>query len=297
MPQVTNVDFIGIGSAKCGSTWVASALEEHPEILFSSQKSTKEIRFFNTAKSSAYKKDWKNSYDKGLDWYFDQFPEFEEGKIIGEFCTSYLVDEDAAKNIHKDFPNVKILVTLRNPIDMLYSLFWFCKATVEYRAPDTFEEFISIEGYADRGKYYKHLKRYFDLFPKERIHIIFQEDIKTKPDTVLEDLFSFLGVNKDFRPTMSDKVVGGAWQNNNMILRNMLHKVVSFFKKIGYENFVHNNFVANILYPMYMKLNLKQEKYTKLTLEDKQKYMPLFINDIEDLEKLLDVDLTHWKQL
>ncbi len=46
------VDFIGVGAAKCGTTWVASLLENHPQINFSSTKTTKELNFFNSETES-----------------------------------------------------------------------------------------------------------------------------------------------------------------------------------------------------------------------------------------------------
>ena len=119
----TKIDFIGIGAPKCGSTWVSKCLEEHPEILFSASKTRKELRFFNHAN---FLPDVYESYihidkyeEKGLKWYYEQFPNNESGIIKGEFSTLYLFDEQAPNRIMKHFPDVKILVTLRQPVDMI----------------------------------------------------------------------------------------------------------------------------------------------------------------------------------
>ena len=68
-PEET-IDFIGIGAGTCGSTWVARCLSEHPDILFSSEKSKKELDFFTSALVlyTHYSR-----CSEGVEWYLDQF--------------------------------------------------------------------------------------------------------------------------------------------------------------------------------------------------------------------------------
>jgi hypothetical protein len=130
------IDFIGIGAAKCGTTWLAKCLEEHPDILMSSGKSKKELLFFNNSESVDKFRDEKVSYfDKGYSWYLKQFPDPEIGKIRGEFTTLYLTDTDAAKRIKEFNPNVKIIAILRNPINMINSTHWFRKTGIDNKIP------------------------------------------------------------------------------------------------------------------------------------------------------------------
>ena len=51
----------------------------------------------------------------------------EVGKIKGEFSTSYLWDESAAKRIYKEFPNVKIMICLRDPVERMFSQYLYHK--------------------------------------------------------------------------------------------------------------------------------------------------------------------------
>ncbi len=158
------IDFIGIGAAKSGSSWIAACLSEHPQINVPADKS---LFFFNAEYGNEYKKDNWTNYYKGVDWYLKHFDSMEAGKIRGEFGVSYLNDPVACKRIKKHFPETKILVTLRNPSDMVYSLYWYADSTVEIEVPETFEKAVKEEFYLDRGKYQKHLKRYYKKFPKK----------------------------------------------------------------------------------------------------------------------------------
>ena len=99
--QPFSVDFIGVGAEKAGTTWLTRMLNAHPEINLSEPK---EIFFFN--KNNYYDQIHKinPNYQKGLEWYAKRFLHCEVGKIKGEFSTSYLWDESAAKRIYKEFP-------------------------------------------------------------------------------------------------------------------------------------------------------------------------------------------------
>ncbi len=108
------MDFIGIGAVKSGTTWVSKCLEDHPAILFASEKSRKEISFFNSTSNWQGKGGYDlSTWDKGLDWYMQQFPPAEEGKVRGEFTVTYLIDSLACDRIYKHFPDTKLLVILR----------------------------------------------------------------------------------------------------------------------------------------------------------------------------------------
>ena len=43
MPDMSKIDFIGIGAPKCGTTWLSAQLEAHPQIGFAPDK---EVYYF-----------------------------------------------------------------------------------------------------------------------------------------------------------------------------------------------------------------------------------------------------------
>lgn len=46
-----------------------------------------------------------------------------------------------------------------------------------------------------QDSYFRHLQRFFALFPREQIRIILLEDLEAKPRATLAGLFAFLGVD------------------------------------------------------------------------------------------------------
>ena len=109
-------DFIIIGSEKCGTTSLYEYLKKHPNIIASTGK---EVSFFD------------KNFHRGNGWYKSFFPSlltkffkqtFSRTKILTfEATPRYLIHPHAAKRISKLYPNVKLIVLFRNPIDRAYS--------------------------------------------------------------------------------------------------------------------------------------------------------------------------------
>jgi len=289
------IDFIGIGAARSGSTWVSHCLSSHPQILFSGQESRKELRFFNTSGNHSYDKDNISNYHRGIDWYISQFPPEESGKIRGEFSVSYLTDSEAPLNIKKHFPDAKILVILRNPVDMLYSLYHFSRATVDLNVPSSFKEYIFDDRIIDIGKYSLHLKNYFTVFSPNNIHVMLFDDIKNNPSVMIKDLYNFLGVDPSFVPPKYSSVVNSALKTRSKVLKNISQRMLHFASSIGLEDFSESFLSREILYRIYMLLNIRQGKYPPLDDEVREFLKNKYIDDITSLEKLIGRNLPSWK--
>ena len=286
------IDFIGIGAAKCGTSWVFQCLQEHPQINMPSNKS---LFFFNSDKGNEYVKDNWSHWDRGINWYLSQFPSSEKGKIRGEFGVSYLHDPKAARRIHKNFSDTKILVILRNPADMLHSLYWFNHNTVEARIPSTFEKAVVYKWCLDRGNYYKHLKSYYHLFSPKNIHVMLLDDVVHSPELVVRDLYEFLEVDADFVPAELSQRVLPATGHKSKLLKNIGAHAFNFmeiFKLDSLRNFVRD---TPIFYSIYEKLNVVERDYPPMTKKIRENLIGRYSRDIRKLEGLLDKDLSFWK--
>src|SRR6056297_310721 len=167
-------DFIGIGTMKAASSWIFYNLKKHPEICGAKRK---EVHFFD-----------RHKYKKGLKFYSKFFKHCDENKIKGEFTPSYIYDKEAPGRIHDNLPEVKIIACLRNPVDRAYSeyrfsiekkgkLRWYSGFLTALQKDRTFRE---------KGFYYKQLKKYFNLFPKENIKIMIFDDLKRDPSSFIK---------------------------------------------------------------------------------------------------------------
>jgi len=69
-------NYLVIGAQRCGTTWLAETLGQHPDIYVPRPK---EIHFFNHSEN----------YAKGIDWYRSRFPGYEGQRAVGEFTPNY----------------------------------------------------------------------------------------------------------------------------------------------------------------------------------------------------------------
>ena len=291
------LDFIGIGAAKSATYWIFQCLRSHPEICFSSRK---ELHFFDTP----------YNYNKGFKYYYSFFTHCPKNKIKGEFTPGYLSSPKAPNLIYASFPNVKIIACLRNPIEKIFSHYRSqIQKNRRFGIYKTFEDAIRRNrDLREQGFYYKQLKRYYDIFPKENILITFYNDLKKNPRGFIKKIFLFLQVknidfippilNKKFNPTKNYKMKHKI-PFINLFLYKIKDKIKressleNFIKKITFNKPLEKILVFNKSRGLYTK---KGAIYTPPIKESTRKYLNrIYREDIEKLEKLLNKNLNHWK--
>jgi hypothetical protein len=179
-----------IGAQRSGSTFLYQILEQHPDIeMFKPVRP--EPKFFLTD-SKLEKQDFISS-----------FKAFNKAnvKYLGEKCTSYLENPEVGKKILNLFPQAKILVILRNPIDRALSNYNFSlqngletrtlrEVFVEHVAQPSFNN-ISVNpfNYIERGFYSKYLEPYNKIFGSQ-LKVIILEQLLNEP--IENEIFNFL---------------------------------------------------------------------------------------------------------
>ena len=106
--------------------------------------------------------------------------------------------------VFADFPNVKLIVLLRNPVDRAFSQY---KQHLFPARKDTFEELLNEEFTAlsegrhdvdltmlQRGFYAETLTCWLKSFPKEQLLILISEDFYKKPQETMDKIYAFLGL-------------------------------------------------------------------------------------------------------
>jgi len=287
------VDFIGIGAAKCGTTWIAEALAEHPQVQFAADK---ELDFFNSeASTSVFENERISNYTLGKAWYLAQIPPRRPGTIRGEFSVTYLTDPAAPQRIAEMFPHTKLLAVLRNPVDMVYSLHWFCRAAITCDTPDDFNEAIQQGLYLDAGRYHRHLSRFAAHFRPEQMCIMLFDDIRERPEWLLRELWRFLGVDDQFRPTVLDKQVNPSVAPRSTALNRALHGTLRSLRVVGLDGVRRAALRSKGLHEIVKKLTLRRSSYPPMDSEVRQMLIDEFRDDINALEDMLGRDLSAWK--
>jgi hypothetical protein len=177
-------DFLVIGAAKAGTTWLVSCLRRHPDVFIPLE----EIHYWTR---NLEHRDGVHS------WYGRMFRDARRGQLVGENSNSYLMQPDAAELIARDLPGVKLVAILRNPIERAYSS--YCMrlrygdvsrdifAWLDPAGPDE-TELVSSSLYCQK------LQPYLARFPRSQLHFALFDDIATSPETLLDALCQFLGI-------------------------------------------------------------------------------------------------------
>jgi hypothetical protein len=124
---------------------------------------------------------------------------------IGEATPIYLWDPDAPKLIHQAVPHARIIMILRDPIERAYSNYLqFVKysGTKSSFYDELIRDYKSQEKlygrqqlYVELGMYYEQVKRYFDIFGRERVKVIIFEEFVQQLEQSINEVLAFLGVN------------------------------------------------------------------------------------------------------
>jgi Sulfotransferase domain len=172
-------DFLYVGTSKAGSTWLFNALSVHPDVWLASSKG---LYFFDA------------HYDRGLDWYRQQF-EDADGPAVGEFSHSYLSSPEAPARIAAYSATMRLLVCLREPVDRAFSDYLDLVKNNGFTG--SFTE--AVDGHPrllDRGRYATHLSRYLEHFPMSQLHVGLFDDLKTGAQEYADEVYDFLGVDR-----------------------------------------------------------------------------------------------------
>ena len=192
------IDFIGIGVMKAATSWIFECLKEHPEICPCIEK---EPHFF----------DFPFIYRKGIDYYYSLYKHCPQNKVKGEFTASYIRFPEALSLIYKHFPSVKLLISLRNPIDRAisqykYNLEMGGRLSVYRNFREALEN--DKDNIVARGFYYNQLQNCFKIFPKNQVLILFYEDLRQNPMKFLKQIYEFLELsNQNFIPSLINRTV------------------------------------------------------------------------------------------
>ena len=134
---VTKPDFFIVGAPRCGTTAMYEYLRVHPDVYMPLHK---EPMYFGQDLTQLHVRLTERDY-------LALFAEARPGQRIGEATTWYLFSKTAASEIRDFSPDARIIIMLRHPVDVMYSLH---RELLFYRGEtiDDFAEALAAE--ADR---------------------------------------------------------------------------------------------------------------------------------------------------
>lgn len=298
---MTKPNFFIIGAPKCGTTALSDYLRDHPNIYFSEPK---EPHYFALDFE-------KYRVPKTLEDYLSLFNDVEpEHTAIGEGSVFYLFSSVALKEIYEFDPQAKIIVMLRNPVDLVHSF----HSQQLYSADEDEKSFekawrlqdIRQEGkciprknrhtiflnYAAIGRLGEQMERLLAIFPYEQIKIIWFEDFVKSTKEVYDDVINFLEVPNDNRTDFirinENKkhklgTVGRFSEKPPQLLSNIALRARDI---LGIERLNILDTIRSLNTQVASRELLSDSLRAQLTKE--------FAPDIKKLSQLLSKDLSHW---
>jgi hypothetical protein len=269
--QAQSIDFLIIGAAKSATTWLQKSLQADPSVAMPDP----ELHYFS------------RNHHRGLEWYLDQFPPGADDRLAGEKSNSYLDNPVAPPRVHALLPHAKLIVQLRSPVARAYSDYCMLYRRGEVDA--------DIDAHLDTGKgrtnrflngglYHEQLQAYLDLFPAERILVLFYEDMLAAPDAQLRRARSFLGLPAEAPGPILQKVK----DRTEPMLSPGLRKAVAPFKPIL------KRFRGNSVFAAARSLVAHEIAYPALSSPLRQRLVDFYTTDANRLGNLVGRDLSNW---
>lgn len=268
--------FIVIGPGKSGTSWLYEIFGSHPRVCMSSAKET---MFFET------------EFDRGMDWYSKFFRHCDcsdNQHAIGEVSNTYIFDTKVAERIRATFPNMKIMATLRNPIERAFSHYLFERRNGALG--DSFDEAIELRpDLLTRGLYDQHLAAYFDCFPVEQIRVLIYDDMKADIEAYANDIWSFIDVEPLADRELLHQRVLGASEARNRLAARLFVGAGRLVRRAGFPELVTK--IKGTALSRLLFRPLDRSKHT-MSAATKQRLQDYFRDDVARLSQRLNRDLT-----
>lgn len=200
-----------VGVQKCGTTTLYNSLKKHSNIISPidpvKKNPVKEIDFFYE----------DEKWNKGLDWYFSHF----NGKkgILLDASPNYLKLKISYERMYQTFPEAKLIVCLRNPVERAYSQYnHYCQDMPQTRYWDwaydkSFLNNLKLElksgldskedfkGFLLKGVYIRQIQLLLKFFKRSQVYITVMDQWPDNYGCELENILNFLGQKKEVLPS------------------------------------------------------------------------------------------------
>jgi hypothetical protein len=287
-----------LGAGKCGTTTMFDILRQHPDIYI---PSSKEPHFFNISEN----------FSNGLKWYEKTYFKKADKKIIADFTPSYFFDKQTPKRIFESLgANIKFLVIIRNPVDRAYSHYLHSRR--DHHEELSFETSLNLElsrlnqyehqsdylsylrhSYVHQGLYSQMLERYLEYFSLDKfLFISFEDELLRERKLTINKILEFLELDSSI-PINIDIRSNQASKEKSRVLKRMM-------KKTGWWRALIKIMIPSLKIRQIIKnrihiMNIRVFSPPKICPLDRVKiYNSFFKEDVNNLERLLKRDMSHW---
>lgn len=298
-------DFVVIGAGKSGTTSLNEYLSQHPKIFMGD----KEPNFFayelldpETLDDPTDREHYYQSVYK-LEDYLNLFKDAKEGQLKGEVSNTYISNTGAWERIKHYVPDAKLMAILRHPADRIFSRYFHLVRENEIPEGGDLEEVFNRDSIwwkrpdlVNEGFYYRQLKPYFENFDPKDIKIFLYEDFIGKTDEVVKQAFEHIGVDSSVK-VGTDVVYNKSGKVKNKSVDALVGQdsgPIVFLKKVLPG--LHRSLKKSVTVQRWLN-NVRNKNLEKPDMDrdlKKRIVNEIYKEDIENLQKLIGRDLSHW---
>lgn len=299
-------NFIIGGTSAGGTSFLTAMLVQHPEVYLPKDMRPEPHYFY---------KSWE--YSKGDEYYLNRW--FKEvpayALAVGERSSSYLFGAlDCAKKMYAFNPDLKLIFTLRNPIERTWANYRY--TVLQGLEELSFEDALKNEAerveaqqgiwaeiqphnYTGRGFYGSQLAAFREVFPASQILVIKSELLSSQTAIEMQKVESFLGLSQKNFPYVravdhtSPNVINPKVQVEcRQYFTERFDKIIEAIRKNeSPTEWLHSE--EDFSYFKLIKSNVTNAKqnmsdYSRAYLNE------LFCFDLELLSKYIDFDISDW---
>jgi hypothetical protein len=248
--------------------------------------------------------------DLGEKEYKMMYEEAGKGKVVGETCVWYMYSDSALKEIKKYNPRAKIIIMVRNPIDLLYALHSemifgniegerdFVKALKKEKERKIFDKENNYDYKGRRFLYYSNFVKFKDRieiwqrsFGERNVCIIIFEEFINNTSKSFKSVLGFLDLDDThFVPNF-------VRHNPNKVMKNKLLQCMVTKPPELFRSLVHAYIPFKFRYWLVTKLidiNTNYVERPQLSIDIRNKISKKFKHEVTEMEKMLRKKIPEW---
>ena len=269
--------FFIIGPPRTGSTWLYEILRGHAVL----PRLTKETRFFDS------------HFHRGFQWYRAHYAQTSPGRLVGEVAPTYFASAEARERIAQTLPTARVVCVFRDPVERLLSLYRLKRAYG--LIPWSLEHaIVNDPELMESGKYATNLKAWQRSLGTSQVLASIYDDLRDDPQAFLNGVVDFVGLPRFPLPPQQVSRVGSsdAMTHPRSYYRTRSAVAAAEWCKARRLDAV----VAAVKRSPLIKLFLGGgPAFADLSRELALRLYEYFLPEVEELEGLLNRDLSLWK--
>lgn len=226
-----------VGAQRSGSTYLYHLLDSHPEVNMAKPVRPEPKFFLNDDLCSRGREFYEATYFSDV---------AGRTRYLGEKSTSYIESLPAARRIRDFYPDARVLLILRDPVQRAWSNYRF---SVQHRLETlSFEAALAVEqerlacnghstsvnpyAYRRRGHYIHFIKDYLTVFPAGQLKILIFEELVNNLGSV-QGLYRWLGIDSCFIPSTLERVVNAGTAEGKPPVATFRHLALGYEESVA----------------------------------------------------------------